>query len=135
MRELGARVYPYAIGCGSFDFWIGVVLGVVRALGKQKEYLVYNFINYYVIILPLSVYLALYASPPPFMDYKIGLPMYGLEHQGLGQIGIWCSFMCGGVYLLSTYCWLLYREDWDAVAHNSKSRMNKEVAPDDQFCK
>jgi Na+-driven multidrug efflux pump len=50
-----------------FDFASGVLSGFFRALGKQAQLVLYNFICFDLIILPLSIYLILYIQRTPFV--------------------------------------------------------------------
>ena len=45
-----------------FDFWQVILSGTFRALGEMSKFSKFNFVTYFVIICPVTVYLAFYTG-------------------------------------------------------------------------
>ena len=71
LREMRPKIFWAVYLVLMFDFWVGVFSGAIRAIGKQGIFCFLNFITYYIIIIPVSYFLAFKFSshlPPSSND-------------------------------------------------------------------
>ena len=73
-----------------FDYWQVILSGTFRALGEMDLFSKFNFVTYFVIICPLTAYLAFYTGAHYTM-------IDGQEQVsfGFGPMGTWYSFIIG----------------------------------------
>ena len=89
--------------------------GAVRGIGQQGFSSINYFITYFVINLPLSIYLT----------FEVGSHMEdGESVQGMGIAGIWTAVSCSGSYLIVVQLILLFVvSDWEELAEQSYERI------------
>ena len=86
----------------------GVEIGILRGLGRQGYGAFAVFICYYLMALPLALYLCF--------------------SQGLGLKGIWLGFALSTVALDGGLLFIIYRPDWSQIAEQMKESINSDEA-------
>ena len=82
-----AAILPIAGAFQIFDGTQAVGCGVLRGMGRTRPAMVFNFVSYWILGLPLGSWLAL--------------------RRGWGLAGIWCGLACGlGLVAISLVVWI-----------------------------
>ena len=87
------------------DFWQVILSGTFRALEKVEMFSKFNFVSYFIIILPCTYFLAFHVGEHVTAE--------GKTIKGLGQMGTWYSFMIGLTFqLIMEISLLVFYIDW-----------------------
>ena len=117
LRELRKKVYYGFFLMTAFDFWQVILAGTFRSLEKVELFSKFNFVTYFVIILPVSWILAL--SVGTHTDSVTGKTV-----SGQGQMGTWYAFMIGLSFQLTMEIVLLkFYINWDEIAFETCKQM------------
>lgn len=108
---LVADVLPYVAAFQIFDGWAQSCGGVLRGMGKQKIGAGVNLVAYYLLALPVGIWLAF--------------------NTGLGLAGLWIG-QCGALFLVGVGEYgLVLLTDWDVEVKRAEQRMEQEEAADE----
>ena len=103
---LVAEVLPYVAAFQIFDGWAQSCGGVLRGMGKQKIGAGVNLVAYYLLALPVGIWLAF--------------------NTGLGLAGLWIG-QCGALFLVGVGEYLLvFLTDWDVEVKRAEQRIENE---------
>ena len=98
--------FGFFIMC-AIDFWQVIFSGTFRALGKMDIFNKFNFISYFLIIVPLSIVLTFYVGKfNAHVDH--GWFHTIVKKDGLGQMGVWYAFMAGLSFQLITEIYFIF---------------------------
>lgn len=108
---LVADVLPYVAAFQIFDGWAQSCGGVLRGMGKQKIGAGVNLVAYYLIALPVGIWLAFDTS--------------------LGLAGLWIG-QCGALFLVGVGEYVLvFLTEWEVEVLRAEQRMEQEGSPDE----
>lgn len=103
---LVAHVLPYVAAFQIFDGWAQSCGGVLRGMGKQKIGAGVNLVAYYVLALPVGIWLAFRTE--------------------LGLAGLWIG-QCGALFLVGVGEYVLvFLTDWEVEVKRAEKRMEAE---------
>jgi MATE family multidrug resistance protein len=69
IKKIGHNLFPIFLLLSTVDFMQAVLSGVIRGLAAQRIFSLISFVSYYVIMVPLSYYLA-FKVGSHFSDYS-----------------------------------------------------------------
>ncbi|KAJ7233732.1 mate-domain-containing protein [Mycena haematopus] len=105
---LVAAVMPLVALLQFFDATSGIMGGVLRARGKQVTGALLNLSGYYIIGLPIGMFLAFYPKTK------------------LGLYGLWIGLMIALGYAASLGMWVCLATDWDMEVEKVRVRLAAE---------
>jgi multidrug resistance protein, MATE family len=85
----------------------GCAQGVMRGMGRQTELVGYLFVSYWIVAMPLGLYLAFYTRPR------------------VGMIGIWYGYLTGLGLLSLILLLIILTTDWEREVRRSRLRYEK----------
>jgi len=106
VASLVASVLPLVALFQVFDGLSGTTGGILRARGRQTTGALLNLSAYYIIGIPLGLFLAF--------------------SRGTGLVGLWVGLTSALVYSAIIGVWLCVRTDWDKEVQKVRDRVEKE---------
>lgn len=108
------------------DFWQVILAGTFRALEKVDLFGKFNFVSYFVIILPLTYVLV----------FRVGshIDETGKTIIGYGEMGVWYSFIVGFVFqLFMEIYFLCFSINWRDVSDEIYMSMGNTDAAEEEY--
>jgi hypothetical protein len=85
----------------------GVAQGVMRGMGRHTELVGYIFLSYWIIAMPLGLYLAFFTRP------RVGIT------------GLWYGFITGLSLLNLVLLFIIFTTDWEREVRRARLRLEK----------
>jgi putative MATE family efflux protein len=107
IKEMTVDVLPLLSLFCLVDGFQGMIQGVLRGFAAQSYAFVMNLFWFWIISLPLSIYLSLYVGTHQYGSTDQNGPV-----QGMGLVGIWISLLIGSSGILVSYLVYLGKTSW-----------------------